>query len=160
LPKIKVSWVEGHGIYVDRVSWEWWIFYTLESISLVGSKTKTVYSYLTENALTDNWFSEYNVSKFIGSGYETLQIFVMDSNTTRNDIAQAFQEGEVQIGIGMGIEDLSTKLSTWGIVATLLTFQAPNIHPLVNALIAIPFWACIAVLTYILILKAIPFVGG
>jgi len=73
---------------------------------------------------------------------------------------EAFQDGNLGVLVGMGIDNTNTRINAWNFIGMLLFFQAPDVHPLLNAIIAIPIWVMIAWLIYILILKAIPFVGG
>ena len=62
--------------------------------------------------------------------------------------------------MGMGYSQNPSTVSAWNILAQLLFFQMPDVHPAVNALIAIPLWAAIGILVYRLVLMAIPFLGG
>jgi len=66
---------------------------------------------------------------------------------------------ELYVFVGMGFESEWASLPTWLIIAQLLTFQAPNVHPVINGLIAIPLWIAIVYLAYHLVLRMIPFVG-
>lgn len=82
-------------------------------------------------------------------------------NTTKYNLpSDALDKNELYFLQGMGIESISTTISAWNLIGMLLFFQMPNIHPIINGLIAIPIWVCIGYLIYVLILKAIPFVGG
>ena len=67
---------------------------------------------------------------------------------------------ELWIFIGMGYESEWASLPTWMIIAQLLTFQAPDVHPIINGLIAIPLWIAVIYLVYNLLLRMFPFVAG
>lgn len=66
----------------------------------------------------------------------------------------------IVVSMGMGWDYESGALSGWDLVGRLLTFQLLEIHPMVNFLVAIPFWATVGVLTFIIIVmivKSLPF---
>ena len=62
--------------------------------------------------------------------------------------------------IAMGTPAFSTdaaETSMWKILGQLMTASLPNVHPLVNLLIAVPFWASLAFLGFTLLVRVIPF---
>jgi len=89
----------------------------------------------------------------------TIKVWLTDPNSTRNSLSDAWDEGELQVTIGFGFSDYETTVGSWALVGQLLMFQAPDVHPALNAIIALPLWGLIAYLAYRLILMAIPFVG-
>lgn len=136
------------------------------------------------------WYNDRGILvSFIGSGFylEHIDAKVLDDNydvnrslckftvkfeVTQFDIyftfnaskyskpSEAWQKSDLHTLIGVSLDKANTAFNAWNVVAQLLFFQLPNVHPLINMLIAIPIWVMIAWLIYILILKAIPFIGG
>jgi hypothetical protein len=119
--------------------------------------------------LEDNWDSINNQSVISPIWCNDISITALfaDSDTNRNNITQAWDDGSLEVGIGFGYENASlVAMSGWDLVGRLLTFQSPDLgmgnasaNTLMNGMIALPLWAMIAYLIYRLILLAIPFVG-
>lgn len=82
-------------------------------------------------------------------------------NTTRDaSLEEAWNNGEIEIYIGATIDDLQTAISAWNVIGALLTFQTPQVHPVINFLIAIPIYACIIYLIITIVAMFVPFGGG
>ena len=86
---------------------------------------------------------------------------VMGYNYTLwNNATEAFQNDDLHIEFGIEWDELGTGLNAWNIISSILFFQAPAIHVYINAILAIPLWACAAWLAYALIavaLSVLPF---
>jgi hypothetical protein len=111
--------------------------------------------------LDPNYDSNSSLCEFTLDNPKTQCKIYFAFNTTRyNSPYAALQSGDLNCLIAIGIDKVNTSINAWNFIGMLLFFQAPDVHPLLNAIIAIPIWVMIAWLIYILILKAIPFVGG
>lgn len=160
--KFHVYWEDlpfGNHLHFWHITWEWWVFFVEHQMDVEdGDK------YLTKSEAIENWDSEVNASIFypISCNHISVKVWLTDTNSSRNDISEAWDDGSLHIGMGFGFDDITTILNAWDIVGRLLTFQSLDLGvPIfLNALIAIPIWTCIAFLVYKLILMAIPFVGG
>jgi len=51
------------------------------------------------------------------------------------------------------------KQNAWNIIAGILSFNLPGVHPLITAIIAIPIYTCIGFIVVTLIMRAIPLIG-
>jgi len=163
--KIIVTWygTDIDKITFERVTWEWWIFFTASYLTIDDFGGE-----LTKQEVISKWDDSINASVIypVYDDVVTLKVWITDSNETRNNINTAWDEGNLFIGIGFGFEDLETKLSAWDIIGRLLTFQSPEIFGLtgatatvLNLVIALPLWGCVAYLITRLILLFIPFAG-
>lgn len=90
----------------------------------------------------------------------TIKVFLAFNTTKYSKPSEAYHNNELSILVCMGFDQAETTINAWTLISQLLTFKIPNVHPLINALIAIPIWVAIAWLVTIFILKFIPFVGG
>ena len=116
---------------------------------------------LERDELLNAYDPDRNLAEFIASCEHVTVYVAFAYNTTKyEDIVDAWANSELWMLIAIGFDQVNTSTNAWNVVAKLLFFQAPEVHPVINALIAIPIWAAIAITMYILILKAIPFVGG
>ena len=89
----------------------------------------------------------------------TYFIYISYNPAKYSNLSDAINHKEVDVLVGVGIKDATVKINAWNLVGQLLMFQAPGIPEPMNYLIALPMWACVGILVYILILMAIPFVG-
>jgi len=62
--------------------------------------------------------------------------------------------------IGIDFDQVSTGYNAWSLIAMLLFFQLPEIHWVINALIAVPIWLCVGYLSFIFILRSIGAIFG
>jgi hypothetical protein len=67
----------------------------------------------------------------------------------------AYENDALSIEFGIDWDELGTGLNAWNMLSRILFFQAPDIDPLINAVIAVPLWAAIGYLSYAIVLVAI-----
>jgi len=107
-----------------------------------------------------NCFDENGFAKFrVECQHFGMDMFLHYNATKYSNFFEAFKDNQFDAMFGINIQDVNTKLSAWSLISRLLFFQMPEVHPVINILIAIPIWTCIAYLVYVLVLKAIPFTG-
>jgi hypothetical protein len=159
----KFGW-SGYPRFFAHVTWE---FFGLMATDSLKIEYDDAWLYLDEALL--NWDETVNASIFypVACNHVTMKVWLTDRNISRNDLSVAWWSDELTLGMGFGYQDKEIKLSAWDIIGRLLTFQAPEIFGLsgifaliVNVIVTLPFYTCIAYLVYRLILMAIPFVGG
>jgi hypothetical protein len=140
------KWYDSQGVKVsDRIN----------TLGALGGWREAISLTTICNAFTNN------TSAFTIQNSKTqCKIYFGYDSTKYKSPREAFQDGNLGVLVGMGIDNTNTRINAWNFIGMLLFFQAPDVHPLLNAIIAIPIWIMIAWLIYILILKAIPFVGG
>ncbi len=153
-----------HAIKPYHVTWQWWIFSNYEAMKF-GDAQSLIY----KETLVSHWDANVNASIFhpVRCDHITIKLWFLDTDENRNNIETAFDEGALTGAIGFGFSDYETTLNGWDVVGRLLTFQSPEIFgfeggsaTILNGILASGFYVCFALLVYILILKAIPFVGG
>jgi len=143
----------------------WWIFkHNTHHLKWINSKGITVgndYGDLRFTDLDENYDENINECRFTVKD-DVMQLMVyFGFNTTKYDTpTQALDQDELSVLFCVGFDQLNTAINSWNLIGMILFFQMPDVHPAINAIIAIPLWVCIAFLVYVLILKAIPFVGG
>lgn len=89
-----------------------------------------------------------------------IVVFVGFNETKYSKPSEAIHHHELSLLLAINFDKVNTTFNAWNLIGAILFFQMPDVHPAINAIIAIPLWVLIAWLIYILILKAIPFVGG
>jgi len=90
--------------------------------------------------------------------FETQQSIDMlfSFNVTKYETPSlAWEQDELYVIVAAGLGG-SAGGDIFTLIGQLLFFQAPNMHPLINAFIAIPIWSGIAYLIYVLLIKLKP----
>lgn len=161
--KIRFFWEALESSWhLQHLTWEWWIFYNTDSMSPEGQD-----AFFSKQDLIDSWDAEINASYYypVRCNHLTIRLSFTDSNITRNNIGDAWDDSEVVANIGFGIDDYETAVNAWDLVGRLLTFQPidPQISGqagfMMGFLFSFPLWCAIAFLIARLILLALPFVG-
>ena len=145
--------------HIDR----WWVIaYGWHDLRWRSKVTGIDLGYtLDKDELLNAYDADKGVAEFIVSCEHLTAYVAFAYNTTKyENIVDAWANSELWMLIAIGFDQVNTSTNAWNVIGKLLFFQAPDVHPAINALIAIPIWAAIAITIYILILKAIPFVGG
>lgn len=76
------------------------------------------------------------------------------------NLTMAFLSDAATVVFAISWDELGTGLSAYTLISDIMTFNRPDIHPALNALIAIPLWAMIGFLIVVIILaiiEALPF---
>ena len=127
------------------------------------SKYDTYYlDYLPFNQLDANYDNKTRICNFLvsRSGDATFRVYFGFNTTTYDLPSEALVANVLDILFCIGFDQLNTSTNAWNLISMILFFQMPEVHPVINAVVAIPLWISIGYLTYVLILKALPFVGG
>jgi len=165
--KFRIQWFslyQGNKLSIDHITWEWLAFYTAHGMDVENGD-----SYITLEEALENWEEEYDASIFqpVSCNDVTAKIWITDSNETRNDLIEAWDEGVLIMGIGFGFDDVSTSYSAFNLIGLLLTFQSPEIFG-ATGIIAVtfnliansPIYLAIAYLVFYFITSIIPFIKG
>lgn len=121
--------------------------------------------YITQSIFDDA--KDYDASTQVSRAYFRvkcehvyLHATVAFNETEHIDITDAFQADEMTVMFAIDWDELGTGLNAYSLISQLMTFQKPDIHPALNALIALPLWAMfgfIVVVVILAIIEALPF---
>mgnify|MGYP000185597529 CR=1 FL=1 len=134
-----------------------WFDFHIKGIDLKGKRTPEEL-----DSDWDQYANEHGILKYsmYYEGGPKFDLYISFNTTKYSKPSEAWQYNELYILMGIGFDQTVTTMNAWNVISALLFFKMPDIHPLLNLFIALPIWVCIAYLVYVLILKAIPFVGG
>jgi hypothetical protein len=148
----------------------WWIFtwgyesftwYNVKGVKVSENFGTGNWQVLKWDQLNPNYDMDRKLCEFTVQNSKTqLKVYFAFNTTKYNTPYDALVGGELHVLFCVSMDKVNTSINAWNLIGSILFFQMPNVHPLINAIIAIPVWIAIAWLIYILILKAIPFVGG
>lgn len=162
-------WLTGNMITVKHVAWELWIYHPFHLMHIINETYGSPSWHIDKELAVEMWDSDANASRIrpVYCSDISVTVWLSDTNTTRNDMSDAWDSGTLNIALGFGYDDYTATLTAWDIVGRLLTFQSPEIFGMtgdfatvLNVMIGLPVWVMTAYLVYILILKAIPFLSG
>jgi len=139
-------------IILDHYWHEWIILPFLHSLNWIDNSGIDV----TEPISWDKSGIKY----IIMCDHFQAKAFIGYNTTTYSTFEEAWNDAEASLMLGIGFQEVQTSLNAWGIISMLLFFQMPNVHWVINALLVIPFWICIAYLAYVLVIKVIPLIAG
>lgn len=89
-------------------------------------------------------------------GYPITIVFVWD-NVKYATPSAACDGDEMTLLVGLTIDQLQTKTAGINLIAALLFFNLPNVHPYINYILGLTVWTLIAVLIVMIIRSFIPF---
>ena len=75
--------------------------------------------------------------------------FVDDSVTYEDDNLKVIQS--------MGLDDTYTSLNIWNLLGAIMWFRSPDIHPIINVLIAVPLWISFIWVAFYVLKELLPF---
>jgi len=93
---------------------------------------------------------------------EHLQLKIVFSYNTTMYASHfdAFDNEALTMSVGVEWELEKTTYNAWDLIAMLLFYNFPETHWMINAILKVPIWVCIAYLSYVLIIKVIPLIAG
>lgn len=139
--------------------WYWWIFPTAMHDMKWYNKKGLYLGETLEKTELDNDYESGNIRYSVKCDHFQMSAFFGFNETVYSKPSQAWDSNELRIMLGIKFDQVNTAINAWNLVGMLLIFQLPDVHWVVNVLLSLPFWVCIAYLIFVLILKAIPFVG-
>lgn len=147
-----IYWGGSIGLQVQHY---WYTFWGLWSEADWIEPEPLTLSYLLAHVQEDN----ENISSFAMScEHYSYSVMVTYNESKYERLEDAYYGvgngwiGELSFYIGCGYEERPATINAWTLASQLLLFQAPDIHPLINAFIAIPLWACISIISFLLIM--------
>lgn len=82
------------------------------------------------------------------------------NSTLYYNSTSAFLADDLHVVFAINWDELGTGLNAYNLIAQIMTFSRPDIHPALNAFVAIPLWASIGFMIVVIILaivEALPF---
>lgn len=138
--------------WIFKWSYHWFKFYGEDGVDLgYGLAFEKIDGYCTENQ---------SLLRFSLQSDQTQIVMYLGWNQTKyGKPSNALHDNAMTCLYCISFDKVNTSLNVWNLIAMLMFFQMPNIHPIINVIIAIPIWVTIIYLITVIILKIIPFVG-
>jgi len=162
---------------------------TIEVQLVMGHEIPTVRLYEVQEDLYEDflmfytewgWWSNDEVavsfpriisSQVAGTNMSLVSIWLHNNNYTLFVMTPGSPEfhklfvdmGAFNVRLGLLLDDdfeSLKKSSMWTILGQLMTASIPDVHPVVNYFISVPFWASVGFLAVMVVRAFIPFLGG
>ena len=157
--------VQGFDYFALSVKEYWWVFW-INNIPMHFKDTSGVDqgTVLTAMILDNAYAGSEQSLKYTCQNPERPELsctLFFGFNTTKYLVpSTAWENGELYMLQAFGFDQMNSSVNAWNLIGAVLFFQMPEIHPVLNVLIALPIWITIAYISYILILRAIGAVFG
>ena len=143
-------------------NWFWFIFPQLEMMEWMNYKGVSRGVILSVDEMEDDSPDNETVQYRVISPKKGWQYFASFSfnSTLYGNFTHAWDFHGLHFFWAVNFDQVGTSFNAFQLIGMLLFFQLPDINVYINALMAIPIWACVAYLVTIFILKVIPLIGG
>lgn len=81
------------------------------------------------------------------------------NETEYDNPVEAWNHHDLWVFLGINFDQIATSYNAWGLISMILFWKAPDIDPLFNVILSIPFWAIIVYIIIKVISLLLPFVG-
>jgi len=148
-----------HNLFIKHYFAEWLILIYTHDMTFTNGEGINRGTILEENEL-ENDFVGANAQYRVDCSHFFVRVYFGYNETIYDSPIDAWDCHGLSILIGINFDQTSTGYNAWDLIGMLLFFQLPQVHWIVNILIAIPMWIAIAYLTFIFILRAIGAIFG
>lgn len=154
----------GTEIRIDHF-FTWWIFqhgfHSMKWYDSSGARVSYEHSLYHEllpiSVLDEHDYGE--VYKLKCEHFYSSVVFGYNQ-TAYSSHVEAFNDEALAVFFGVGFDQMGTSYNAWDIISMVIFFQMPNVHWIINAIIAIPIWIAVSYISFILILRAIGGIFG
>jgi len=146
------KWTEW--IIIPCLHYQIWINSEGVTRSAGAQKQNRIYDYTINQDYSDSLPYTAKCSHF------QVTVYFGYNETTYSSVTEAWNHHALYILIGIDFAEMATGMNAWNLIAMLLFFQMPDIHPVLNMILALPIWVCIAWLAVAFIIafiKSLPF---
>lgn len=149
--QINLVWTTLGELYFTHVHWLFFIIpvqYELVPYPVVND---TVLATVGEGDTAELWL------RCGGGDIPEVYLGLSYDNDTYTDLEDAWDDGELMVYVGFTSNMTFTGGNAWALLGQLLTFNTPNVHPVINFFISVPIWVCIVVSILYVLEKLLPF---
>jgi len=82
------------------------------------------------------------------------------NETAYSKPSEAWENNDLHIMFAIEFDQATTGFNAWSLISGILFFQLPDVHPIINATIAVPIWIAIVYISVILIYRSIGAIFG
>jgi len=160
----------GHNLrLLDKVNpnelwmqhyWYWLIFPTAHHYMDWVNRDSTNRGNSLSASELDSDYTKGNIRYTVKCDDFQMDVFFGFNETTYSTPSEAWQNNELSLLLAIEFDQVNTSINAWSLISMLLFFQLPDVHWIINALIAIPLWIAIAYLAFIMLLRTIGAVFG
>lgn len=141
------------------VNWHYYGFFQSHQMEWINDEGISRGKWLYQSEITLD-HDENNVSAYtLHCSHFHMRAWFDYNTTAYSSFEDAWDNNGAQVLFAINFDQAGTAWNGFGLIAELLRFQAPSIHPLLNLVVALPIWIAIALFIVLLISLILPFVG-
>lgn len=141
-------WEQAYDFFLVTRTQNWW-FWTVPRVAVVPFTTLIAHKIDNNRSSISVMLDKTNVT-----------LFVSTTNTTGSLASRLYQDDNYTIGIGTRLGEALGSASMWTVLGQLLTMRLPDTHPVIQLVLAIPFWAGLGFMAITIVSRFIPFISG
>lgn len=154
--EVRVTWDFTHPDYISIYhKHSWWLFTWYVKMNPVCPVSK---DYL--QAYMDSTDNVTSLNIRCSDGDSTMLLQVGFAGLDADSIEDAW-DNVGEIGVYLCIRDVDdtqeANYDVWSLIGQILTFQTPNVSPLLNIFINVPIWICLLIVIVYILDKIVPF---
>jgi hypothetical protein len=142
----------------------WWII-PIGSTTMKWRSTDGIeYGIHLTKQILDTEYSKGKGIKFLCEGIGEPSVgcsFYFAFNNSKYTLpSKAWENDELYALQAMSFDQVNTSTNAWDLIRQIMFFQMPDVHPAINAIIAIPIWVATVYIAFILILRVVGAIFG
>jgi len=135
--------------------WFWWIFETAHHNMEWLNKEGETRGLTIRKTELDSDYTEGNIRYTVKCDDFQMDAFFGFNETLYSSPSEAWDYGGLAIMLGIEFDQVNTSINAWSLISMLLFFQLPDMHWIINALIAVPIWVAMGYITVIMVYRTI-----
>ena len=151
-------WTQSE-FWVFTWDWDYFEWYDSQGIKHSEGSSFQKWRYIKLSEIDEVYNQTGSLEWTVKNGKAQYKVYFGFNETLYSTPSEAFSNSDLVMLVCAGYDQVATSVNAWNLIGQILFFKMPDVHPMINALIAIPLWTAIAWLMIIIILKFIPFVG-
>jgi len=145
-------------LYIRHFFAEWWGWVYDHDLEWINSEGYSR-DFTLEATELNNDFQDGRATYKVECPHFFIRVY-FGYNETFSSPEEAWNYGALNMLVGIDFDQVSTGYNAWSLIALILFFQMPDIHWIINAIIAVPIWIAVAYISFILILRTIGAIFG
>lgn len=121
--------------YVD-----YWIFPTSDWHQWRSSAGIDRETFLLDTEIVLDWTNETQVSYTLECEHFSMKAFLAYNQTIYGNVTEAWNYHGLNILLGIDFDDMATGINAWNLIGMIMFWQLPEVTPVLNIIISLPFW--------------------
>ncbi len=136
---LKLGIVHKYSWFIFPVG-HWMDWLNSQGISRGGTGFE---KYLSATELEEDWSNETTVAYTVICEHFQMKAFFGYNSTLYDNVTHAWNHHGFYVLLAIDFDEMATGINAWNLLGMILFWQLPDVHPVLNVIISIPFWVSI-----------------